>query len=164
MTPYVRQAYNQIQTADYGAAEASLSEALRQNSNDFVARRYLAYVLIQKKQPKQALEQMQNLPGQSPFDLFLRGEAAGQLGQPKKAMELLAEAVRESPQNDLFRAQAIEAAITMSEYPRASNLCADGARSSADPSKRRFYEDQLKHTEELTSSIAKGRPCIHGSH
>jgi tetratricopeptide (TPR) repeat protein len=158
----IRQAYNQIQVADYSGAEATLNEAIRQNGSDFVARRYLAYVLIQKKEPKQALDILSTLPSRTHFDLFLRGAAAEVMGEPKKSLEFFSEAVREAPQNDTYRDKAIEAAIVMSEYPRASNMCSQGMNTSTNANKRRYYEDELKHTQELTAAIAKGRPCIHG--
>lgn len=158
-SPTVKAAVQQINTKDFASAEQTLMQGIYANQNDVAARRYLAYVLVERQNPKQALEQLKLLPNLTPFDLFTKGSALGATGQPVDSTVCLEAAVRMEPLNDMYRTKAIEALIVLSDYTRAGALCAEGARMASTPAKKKQYEEQFEHMHKLAAIIAQGKNC-----
>ena len=158
-SPSVRAAVQQINLKDLASAQQTLTQGINANQNDVAARRYLAYVLLERNQPKQALEQLQLLPMLGAFDLFVKGSALLATSQPFDAVVCLCEAVRMEPLNDTFRDKAVGALVQVSDYSRAGALCAEGQRLAKDPSRKKRYEEQFQRFLKLAALLEKAKNC-----
>ena len=159
----LQQAYDQMKRQNFEHATRTIYESLRVDGESADARRYLAYTLLQRGLAKEALDQIQLMKAPSGFDMFMKGTAYEALGDPKRAAESFQTAVDKEPGSDFFRTKAIKALITVSKYRSAATLCI-GGQSAKDAKAKKYYDDELIHTEYLETATAKDRPCIQPKH
>jgi tetratricopeptide (TPR) repeat protein len=159
----IHKAYGQMSHQQFDAAVPTLCEAIKLESNSVTARRYLAFSLIQQGQfqaAQQQLDLISRLGSETGFDLFMKGVAMENTGEPARAADSFAAALQKEPNNELFRKRAINAYILLSKYNDASALCVEGLKLSTTVNQKKYYEAELRQTRILAASVAKDRPCL----
>jgi len=159
----VQQAYAQISREQYDEAVPNLCEAIKLERNSVAARRYLAFALLAQGQVSEASQQLDllsQLNNQIALDLFMKGLVMEQMGKPTRASELFCAALQKEPKNEFFRKKAINELILLSKYADAAALCAEGKELSTDENGRKFYDNQLRHAQDLSAQTVAGRPCL----
>jgi Tfp pilus assembly protein PilF len=158
-TALLKKAYEQLKAQNFEAATGTLCQSIKTNGDTPAARRYLAYTLLQRGLPQEALHQIEVVSNPIGFDFFMRGLAYESMGESKEATAAFQKAVDKEPDNDYFRMKAIKNSIMLSQYHEAAALSQAGGTKTKDMKVKKFYEDEVKHSEFLESSIAKDRPC-----
>jgi tetratricopeptide (TPR) repeat protein len=146
-------AYEQICKGSFEDAVPTLCQVVRSDRNSPTARRYLAFVLLQKGQGKEALAQLDALnqlqPTSATFDILLRGVANDMVGQREKALGLFREAMAREPQSDYYRIKTVDELILLLQYDEAEKIALEGYNSAKDPKVSAIYQQKIKKVRSI---------------
>ncbi len=139
--PVLKKGYEQLRKADYRAAITTFREAVKQNVNDPLARRCLAYALLCSGAPEDALTQLILLTRLSPpsaADWCTFGEVyliAGSYGQADDAFN---EALKFNPELFWAKCGIIRAKAMQRDFKSAYQLIAELIADTNDEKLRRY--------------------------
>lgn len=127
----LRQGYAHLQGGDYQGAVNSFILILRNEPNHVMARRYLAWTLLQMGNADGAISQigyLEVLKAKTSFDSYLKATAYEALGDMKSAANWYVDAVNEDPDNDNYRMKAIDTLQGLARYTKAASMARNGAK------------------------------------
>ncbi|MBA3992594.1 MAG: hypothetical protein C0469_03645 [Cyanobacteria bacterium DS2.3.42] len=139
--PVIKRGYEQLRKADYRGAITTFREAVKQNANDPLARRCLAYALLCNGAAEDALTQLILLTRLSPpgaADWCTFGEVyliAGSYGQAEDAFK---EALKFNPELFWAKCGIIRAKAMQRDFKSAYQLIAELIADTNDDKLRRY--------------------------
>lgn len=157
----LRKAYEQICAGKAEDAVPTLCQVVRTDRNSPTARRYLAFVLLQQGQGKEALAQLEALQALQPegytFDVMMRGVANDMVGEHKKLFELFQQAMAREPQSDYYRVKTIDSLIGLLRYDEAEKLANEGADATKEPKIAAIYKQKVKKIRSILRLTGRTR-------
>lgn len=125
----LKQAYAEMGSANWATAIDELCRLIKNDPGNALARRYLAFSLMQSGNAREALSQLDALlplGSPIPFDQCLRGDVLNLLGESDKASEAYRAALEMNPKSDYVRGKLIVSLRTATKYQAATAICAEG--------------------------------------
>ncbi len=158
----LRKAYEQICTGRMEDAMPTLCQVVRTDRNSPTARRYLAFVLLQQGQGKEALAQLEALHALQPesytFDLMMRGVGNDMVGNHKQALVFFQQAMAKEPQSDYYRIKTIDSLIGLLQYDEAEKLATEGYNASKEVKIAAIYQQKIKKIHSILRLTGHARP------
>ena len=146
----VAEGYNSWQSGDLDEAVRMFATAVKKSPDDVTARRYLAYVLLDRKNYAEAATQFRvlKLAGTLPAEDNMK--FAGALlnsGQGRQAATILESRLAAVPEDTNTRVQLARYYLSVGAKPRAQELCLEGIRLSTSADDRRLFGSASGHQD-----------------
>ncbi len=160
--PTLRQGYGHLQTGDYQGAVNSFVLILRNEPNHVMARRYLAWTLLQMGNANAAISQigyLEILKAKTSFDSYLKATAYETLGDMKSAGNWYVDAVNEDPDNDNYRMKAIDILQGLARYSKAASMARNGAKYAPSDEWEAKYNKKLGQIQSAEKLSEATKDC-----